>query len=127
MENSKNKLIHRLSLLKAQFKKRKFPSVHFVSEHWASVFFAAALSLILEHFGMLKLLAKFSIIVVSSMAAQSPSQPVAIEPDTAVVVLLGSADFVSRYGERSPLDRCEMALDIGRILKKSTAPNRGGF
>ncbi|MEI8170507.1 MAG: hypothetical protein WCG50_12575, partial [Rhodoferax sp.] len=101
------------------FKKITGASARFVEVHWGSVFFAAALSLILEHFGMLKLLTKFSILVVSSMAAQAPQQAVAIQSETTVVVVLGNDDFVSRYGERSPLDRCEMALDLGRILQKS--------
>ena len=111
--------MHKLKHPKTQVNSRLAPIVHFLSEHWGSVFFAAFLSLILEHFGMLKLLAKFSILVVSSMAAHSPSQPVTIKSETPVVVVLGNADFVSRYGERNPLDRCEMALDIGRILEKS--------
>ena len=110
--------MHKLKHPKTQVNRRLAPIIHFFSEHWGSVFFAAFLSLILEHFGMLKLLAKFSVLVVSSMAAHAPSQPVAIKSETPVVVVLGNADFVSRYGERNPLDRCEMALDIGRILKK---------
>ena len=89
-----------------------------ISHSWRPAFFSASIALILEDHHWLKLATKLSILVVSSLASQEHFLPIKVTTGTPVVVLLGSAEFVSRYGERSPLDRCELTADIERLLKK---------
>lgn len=93
----------------------------FVIEQWRAVLFSASIALILESLGLLRVLTKFSLLVVSSLASQGPVAPVALADGMPTVVLLKGEDFVTRYGERSPLDRCILAGDIQKLLDKSPA------
>lgn len=83
-----------------------------------SALFTASLALILEHLGCLRLLVKASWLIVGNLAATGPSTPVVIEAVTPIVVTLSEADFVERYGERNPLDRCVLAKDLSKVLAK---------
>ena len=95
--------------------------VEFGREQWRAVLFSAGLATILEAHGVLRVLTKFSLLVVSSLAAQAPSAPQMLMPGMPVVVVLNNQDFITRYGERSPLNRCTMAGDIQQVLGKSPA------
>ena len=95
--------------------------IEFGREQWRAVLFSAGLATILETYGVLRVLTKFSLLVVSSLAAQGPSAPQVLVPGMPVVVLLNNQDFITRYGERSPLNRCTMADDIQQVLGKSPA------
>nr|WP_276598034.1 CHASE2 domain-containing protein [Roseateles koreensis] len=68
--------------------------------------------------GALLVLTKFSLLVVSSLASQAPSQAQQLRADMPVVALLTNDDFVLRYAEKNPLDRCVMAEDLGRVFAK---------
>lgn len=102
----------------AAFTERVF---EFVQEQWRAVLFSAGIALILESRGVLLVLTKFSLLVVSSLAAQAPPAAHALAPGMPTVVLLTSQDFITRYGERSPLDRCTLSADIQRVLDKAPA------
>lgn len=102
----------------ADLAKRVF---EFVQAQWRSVLFSAGIALILESRGVLQVLTKFSLLVVSSLAAQAPQAPHAMLPGMPAVVLLNQQDFIARYGERSPLDRCTLAADIQKVLDKAPA------
>lgn len=90
----------------------------FIAEQWKSVLFSAALAGILEHFGYLKIFAKFSWFIVASLAAQQPSDGIFLEDAIAVVVTVNENRFLSHYGEKRPLDRCALRDDIQSILNK---------
>ena len=103
--------------------------VEFGREQWRAVLFSAGLATILEAHGVLRVLTKFSLLVVSSLAAQAPSAPQMLMPGMPVVVVLNNQDFITRYGERSPLNRCTMAGDIQQeyckaIVVQSKIPQR---
>lgn len=91
----------------------------FFAEQWKSVLFSAGIAGLLDHWGALHVLTKFSWLVVSSMAAQGPVEPIQLTPGMTAVVLIGNADYITRYGEKSPLDRCTLAGDIEKVLSKS--------
>lgn len=91
----------------------------FFASQWKAVLFSAAIAVILHHEHALRVLAKFSLIVVSSLASQGPVEAVKLMPGTPVVVVVSNSDFVTRYGEKSPLDRCTLTSDIGKVLAKS--------
>jgi hypothetical protein len=91
----------------------------FLAEHGVAVLFSAALSVVLEHLGALAFLNKLSVLLVAALAAQDGSPTISFSPGAPAVVLLTEADFVTRYGERAPLDRCILAGDIEKLLAKS--------
>lgn len=91
----------------------------FFANQWQSILFVAAISVILEHLGALRVLTKFSLLVVSSLASQGSVEALKFSPGMPVVIVINSADFITRYGEKSPLDRCTLAQDIARVLSKS--------
>lgn len=92
---------------------------NFFARQWKSILFTSGLALILEHHGLMQVLVKFSWLVVSSLASQGPAAAVPFSPGMPAVVLLDDAAFVSRYAEKSPLDRCLLGDDLERILAKS--------
>lgn len=91
----------------------------FFANQWQSILFVAGISIILEHLGALRVLTKFSLLVVSSLASQGPVEALKFAPGMPVVIVINSADFITRYGEKSPLDRCILAQDVARVLSKS--------
>lgn len=93
--------------------------LNFLASQWKPLFFSASVAVILEHAGILTVFVKLSWLVVSSLASQDVKEFPQIKPGSPVVVKITESDFVARYGEKSPLDRCILAEDIGRILAKS--------
>lgn len=91
----------------------------FFANQWQSVLFSAAISVILEHLGALRVLTKFSLLVVSSLASQGAVEALKFTPGMPAVIVINSADFITRYGEKSPLDRCTLAQDVAKVLSKS--------
>jgi hypothetical protein len=91
----------------------------FFVDHWPAAVFSAALSILLEHWGFLYLFTKMSWLVLFGTTAAVPQQQMAFTAAMPAVVLIQEADFVDRYAEKTPMDRCEMAKDVSRILAKS--------
>jgi hypothetical protein len=87
--------------------------------HWAAAAFSAAMTIVLEHLGFLQLFTKLSWLVLFSLPAAVPETGVNFQPGMPAVVLITEADFVTRYGEKTPLDRCVLAADIQKVLAKS--------
>ena len=93
----------------------------FIQDKWTSMVFSAALAVILDHLGFLRVLSKVSLLVVSSLASHGGGT-VTFAPGMPVVVVINGDDFNTRYAERSPLDRCVLQADIAKVLAK--APSR---
>jgi hypothetical protein len=87
--------------------------------HWAAAAFSTAMTIVLEHLGFLQLFTKLSWLVLFSLPAVVPETGVNFQPGMPAVVLITEADFVTRYGEKTPLDRCVLAADIQKVLAKS--------
>jgi hypothetical protein len=91
----------------------------FFVRHWAPAAFSAAITIVLDSLGFLQLFTKLSWLVLFSMPAAVPEAAVNFQPGMPAVVLITEADFVTRYGEKTPLDRCVLAADIQKVLAKS--------
>ena len=93
-----------------------------VAPHWKEILkaavFTTSLALILEHFGLYRLLINASWLIVGNLASSGPLATVPVGPGTPIVVTLTEADFADRYGERNPLDRCVLSRDIAQMLTK---------
>ncbi len=94
------------------------PVFRFIMDKWTSMAFSAALAVILDHLGFLRVLSKVSLLVVSSLASHGIGT-VNFAPGMPVVVVINGDDFNTRYAERSPLDRCVLQADIAKVLAKS--------
>lgn len=88
-------------------------------DHWAAAAFSSALTIVLEQWGYLQLFTKLSWLVLFSLPTTGTETTVNYQPGMPAVVLIQEADFVTRYGEKTPLDRCVLAGDIRRVLAKS--------
>lgn len=88
-------------------------------DHWAAAAFSTAITIVLDYLGFLQLFTKLSWLVLFSMPAAAPETGVNFQPGMPAVVMITEADFVTRYGEKTPLDRCVLAADIQRVLAKS--------
>lgn len=98
---------------------RKPKVLGFFVRHWAAAAFSAAITIVLDSLGFLQLFTKLSWLVLFSMPAALPETAVSFQPGMPAVVLITEADFVTRYGEKTPLDRCVLAEDIQKVLAKS--------
>ncbi|PUE06697.1 hypothetical protein B9Z51_12150 [Limnohabitans sp. T6-5] len=98
---------------------QKLTVIRFFMGHWAAAAFSAAMTIVLEHLGYLQLFTKLSWLVLFSLPTTGAQTPVSFQSGMPAVVLIQEADFVTRYGEKTPLDRCVLAGDIQRVLAKS--------
>ena len=92
---------------------------HFIADSWKAVAFSAALAVVLDNLGFLRVLSKVSLLVVSSLASHGGGSTVNFAPGMPVVVVINGDDFNTRYAERSPLNRCVLQVDIAKVLAKS--------
>lgn len=98
---------------------RTLKVIEFFRANWAAAAFSSALTVALEHWGYLQLFTKLSWLVLFSLPTTGSETTVKFQPGMPAVVLIEEADFVTRYGEKTPLDRCVLADDIQRVLSKS--------
>ncbi|MCS0589405.1 hypothetical protein ACFQ09_10650 [Massilia norwichensis] len=90
---------------------------HF-KEEFRPILFSAALAIVLAQVGLLSLFTKLSLLVVANLAA--PELPgVQADARAPVVLYLDEKRWFDLYREQSPLDRCQMADDLGAILARS--------
>lgn len=90
---------------------------HFKGDIRASVF-SAALAVIAAKMGLLALLTKLSLLVVANLATGDGAR-VPVAGTGPVVLYLDEATWFDRYHEQSPLDRCLLAEDLGRMLARA--------
>ncbi|GAA4031572.1 hypothetical protein [Actimicrobium antarcticum] len=88
---------------------------HHFREDARAGFFAAALAVIAEHVGLLAILTKLSLLVVANIAVQPADS---LTDQGPVVLYLTESHWQDRYLERSPLNRCLLADDLGTMLQR---------
>jgi hypothetical protein len=89
---------------------------HFNGDLRASLF-SAALAVLALKIGALTILTKLSLLVVSNQALVSAPQ-VPLAGSGPLVLYLSENQWQQRYLERSPLDRCKLAEDLGALLAR---------
>ncbi|MBY0557142.1 MAG: CHASE2 domain-containing protein [Burkholderiaceae bacterium] len=89
---------------------------HFNGDLRASLF-SAALAVLALNIGALTILTKLSLLVVSNQALVSAPQ-VSLDSSGPLVLYLSENQWQQRYQERSPLDRCKLAEDLGALLAR---------
>lgn len=93
--------------------------LRFFMAHWQTAALSTAVSIVLEHHGMLGVFTKLSWLILFGNAAPAPKAPMPLIPGNPAIFLIQENDFVHRYSEKTPINRCELAHDIQRIVDKS--------
>ena len=89
-----------------------------IGKECPSVLFPASLAVILHHLGYLVIFSKISLLIVSNLATPSVQPTPDISGNGPITLLISEQDYQERYKERSPLNRCILALDISEILHR---------
>lgn len=78
--------------------------------------FYASLAVVLETTGFLSLLANLSLIIVGNLATSGLGSSIPLADAKALSLTIDNSEFVERFNEQSPLDRCQLKSLLEDIL-----------
>ncbi len=80
--------------------------------------FSASIGVLLENSESFSFLIKLSVLVVANLASPDSAIDVDLQASKTAVITIDDARYVNVYGERSPLDRCQLTKDLSNLLLK---------
>lgn len=80
--------------------------------------FSASIGVLLEKSESFSFLIKLSVLVVANLASPDSAIDVNLQASKTAVITIDDARYVNVYGERSPLDRCQLTKDLSNLLSK---------